>query len=158
MFCNKCGYQLNDNSAFCTNCGASVDPSSETYSHEPSKESKKAVRENDAANQIFVWAIIGIVCSIFISGYLGLIFSIIAAVKAKKYRLVHGQLHGKAKTGKTLATVGIIIGIITACIVTLLLAFGILMLLASVGLAFAPLAFLYEVGEMTGLAYTFAII
>jgi len=46
------------------------------------------------------------------SGILGLIFSIIGLSKAKKYAAEAGELTGKAKTGKILATLGLVFSII----------------------------------------------
>ena len=46
------------------------------------------------------------------SGILGLIFSAIGLSKAKKYAAEAGQLEGKAKTGKILATLGLVFSIL----------------------------------------------
>ena len=50
------------------------------------------------------------------SGILGLIFSIIGMSKAKKYAAEAGELTGKAKTGKILATLGLVFSIIAIVI------------------------------------------
>ena len=50
------------------------------------------------------------------SGILGLIFSAIGLSKAKKYAAEVGALEGKAKTGKILATLGLVFSIIALII------------------------------------------
>ena len=55
----------------------------------------------------------GILGLIFCStGLLGLIFSAIGRSKAKKYAEEAGELTGKAKAGKVLATIGLVFSII----------------------------------------------
>ena len=52
------------------------------------------------------------------SGILGIIFSAIGLSKAKKYAAEAGELTGKAKTGKILATLGLVFSIISlVCII-----------------------------------------
>jgi len=46
------------------------------------------------------------------TGLLGLIFSAIGRSKAKKYAAEAGELAGKAKAGKILATIGLVFSII----------------------------------------------
>lgn len=58
------------------------------------------------------------------SGILGLIFSIIGMSKAKKYAAEAGELTGKAKTGKILATLGLVFSIIAIVIWVICLIVG----------------------------------
>ncbi len=62
------------------------------------------------STQSLVFGILGLVfCE---SGILGIIFSAIGLSKAKKYAAEAGELTGKAKTGKILATLGLVFSII----------------------------------------------
>lgn len=62
------------------------------------------------SKQSLIFGILGLVfCE---SSILGIIFSAIGLAKAKKYAAENGQLEGKAKTGKILATLGLVFSII----------------------------------------------
>ncbi len=64
-----------------------------------------------AQSQILTFGILGIIFGA-LGGLLGIIFSSISLSKAKKYAAEGNELTGKAKTGKILATVGLILGIL----------------------------------------------
>lgn len=64
-----------------------------------------------AQSQILTFGILGIVFGAM-GGLLGIIFSAIGLSKAKKYVAEGNELTGKAKTGKILATVGLILAIV----------------------------------------------
>lgn len=72
--------------------------------------------KNKLASGSLTFGILGLIfCE---SGLLGIIFSAIGLSKAKKYAAEAGELTGKAKTGKILATLGLVFSIISlVCII-----------------------------------------
>ena len=82
MFCKNCGQQVEDNAEFCPNCGAKVKEdtsaqNTQTYTNQ-NQPMQQPVQKgtNGFAIAGFIFALLG--------GLLGLIFSIIGLVQAKK--------------------------------------------------------------------------
>lgn len=120
MFCKNCGQTMEEGRKFCPNCGAPVDAPAE-----PSGAPVYAERYEPAMSStpVLVWGIIGLAfsCSFYFS-FLGIIFSAIGLSKAKAFFAANGQLFGKAKVGKILATVGLIVSIVMTGLAVLLIA------------------------------------
>lgn len=77
--------------------------------------------ERSLSKSILVFGILALVfCCTFYLAFLGIIFGAIAMSKAKKYAASY-PLTGRAKVGKILGTVGLIIGIIFTVIVTIII-------------------------------------
>ncbi len=105
-YCTKCGTQLPDNAAYCSNCGAPCDNEDEikfvnkndfnnNYNYNYSNDNEYHGGSNGAA-------VAGFICS-FIIPLLGFILSLIGLSNSKK-------LNGN---GRSLAIAGIIISIIS---------------------------------------------
>ncbi|MBR6922398.1 MAG: zinc-ribbon domain-containing protein [Clostridia bacterium] len=136
MFCKNCGAQIPDGSVFCTECGTRVqeEPVQEPVQEEPVQpEYVPPVQEpvqpeytpveqpvytaepqpasgdlNDTP--ILITGILAI--ALCWTGIGGLICAIINKSKVKKFLAAGGVLAGKAKVGKILGTVGLILSIL----------------------------------------------
>ena len=117
MYCKQCNTYLPDGTAYCTNCGAAV-TADQSVIVESGNSYKPAPAGN--TNAPLIWGILGLSfsCSVYFS-LLGLIFSIIGKNKAKQYIATYGNISGKVKVGKGLATAGLIVGIIFTAIMSL---------------------------------------
>ena len=157
MFCKSCGSQVNDGLKFCPSCGTPVTSKNNVYqsaSQQPyatsdynyqnpmssnldmsAKESKslliKGILSISFGGCSILWLlgycipIVNYVASfvIFAFSIVGLVFGAMVLKKSKKQALT-----GKAKTGKTLGLVGLIlsvvvlaISLVAACIIIILL-------------------------------------
>ncbi|MBO4422703.1 MAG: zinc ribbon domain-containing protein [Clostridia bacterium] len=121
MICKKCGAEILEGSVFCTECGTPVEQvkeaaeqAAETVTAEAAAEVAEAVpAQNDTP--ILVLGIVSLAVTLVSCGSLGLvgmILGIVAMVKAKKFAEAGGVLEGKAKVGKILGIVGLVIGIL----------------------------------------------
>ena len=128
MFCVKCGTKLSDGSNFCGICGAPVEtvvneaptieetpveeaPVEEVTAPDPERESLKAKAASDALR----WGILSVVFGMegFLVTFLGIIFATKGFKKADWFAyLNNGTLSGKAKTGRILSKVGLILSIV----------------------------------------------
>ncbi|MGN0453503.1 MAG: hypothetical protein ACI4GZ_06890 [Ruminococcus sp.] len=77
---------------------------------QPVYETQPAPQSADNSMKTMIFGIIGLVLAE--SGIAGLIFSILSLKEAKKYQANFGQLTGKAKVGKILGNIGLIVSII----------------------------------------------
>lgn len=124
MFCPNCGSSIEDNSQFCPNCGQVVEQPNQAptqpqqfeqpvYEATPVNNTYAASAGADESKSVLTWGILGLVfADTCILSFLGIIFSAIALNKAKAFQAANGALYGKAKVGKILATVGLILGIV----------------------------------------------
>jgi hypothetical protein len=103
--CIKCGYLLEPNSRFCRCCGQKVIETTQIYSQ------PKEQLENP------VWGILALLSSIFLTGFLGLIFSIVGFVS---YKYIEDSNH-KANIGLSIA--GLIISLLKFCAIAFMLYF-----------------------------------
>lgn len=112
MFCPNCGTNVEDGARFCPNCSAALTEEAPVQESAPVYEAQPVTPAAPAVNtsNILVFGILGLAFAE--SGILGIIFSAIALSKAKAYAAAYGNLTGKAKVGKILATVGLIVSIL----------------------------------------------
>lgn len=122
MFCKNCGAQIDAEAKFCPACGASNEESVAQPQEQPVYQAQPQPAGSPvSAISILVFGILGIALALEFPPA-GIILSIIALDKAKKYSLF-APLTGKAKTGKTLGKIGLILSIVAIllCIVYLVL-------------------------------------
>ena len=119
MFCNHCGANVPEGSAFCQNCGApvaSVPAQSDPYRVTPKADPYvKPVdpREREASKSVLTFGIIALAfsCS-WILSFVGIIFAFIARSKVKAYESEFGPATGKTKVGKIFSIVSIPLSIV----------------------------------------------
>ena len=114
MFCNRCGANVPEGSAFCQNCGApvaSVSAQSDPYRVTPKADPYvKPVdpREREASKSVLTFGIIALAFSCTgIFSFVGFIFAFITRSKVKAYESEFGPATGKAQIGKTFYIVSI---------------------------------------------------
>ena len=125
MFCKNCGSKIEDGARFCPSCGTAVESAAPvTPAAEPVAQPVQApvqepvyvapapapVQAPDNSTSVLVMGILAVALCEF--GILGIIFGAIGLGKAKAFLLSHGILFGKAKVGRILSKVGLIVGII----------------------------------------------
>ncbi len=118
MNCSNCGMVVEEGRAYCPNCGAAVaKPVAERYN-----ENGAASAPAMSATPVLVWGIIGLAfsCTFYFS-FLGIIFSAVGLNKFKAFYAATGYDAGKAKVGRILAKVGLILGIVLTAICALVL-------------------------------------
>ena len=77
--------------------------------------------ERSLSKSILIFGILALAfCCTFYLAFLGIVFGAIAMSKAKKYAAAY-PLTGRAKTGKILGTVGLILGIVLTVILLLII-------------------------------------
>ncbi len=119
MFCNHCGANVPEGSAFCQNCGAPVasvpaqpDPYRVTPAVNPNAKTVDP-REREASKSVLTFGIIALAfsCS-WILSFVGIIFAFIARSKVKAYESEFGPATGKTKVGKIFSIVSIPLSIV----------------------------------------------
>ncbi len=119
MFCNHCGTNVPEGSAFCQNCGApvaSVPAQSDPYRVTPKVDPyAKPVdqREREASKSVLTFGIIALAfsCS-WVLSFVGIIFAFIAFSKSKAYERDFGPATGKTRVGKIFSIVSIPLSIV----------------------------------------------
>lgn len=119
MYCEKCGSQINENTRFCPNCGA-------TISGEEQNVTAASTYEGPMGNPtpVLIWGILGLTFALtmFLS-VLGIIFSAIGLNKAKSFEAFTGGAYSKqARIGRGLSKAGLIVGIIFTILFVIYLA------------------------------------
>lgn len=129
MFCNNCGTQLPDNSAFCANCGAAQNvqqaaPQAPAYEAQPQYNQAPVYEAQPQYNQapvynaapeadagsLLVKGILALALSEF--GIPGIILGSMAKKLAAQFMAANGgQIFGKAKVGSILGKIGFGLGI-----------------------------------------------
>ena len=104
MICRNCGANFPDGSPACPQCGTPADMGAPVY-----QAPAPAAQGDGSETKIMIFGILGLALS---ESVIGLIFAIIALKMANAYIANFGPISGKVKTGKTLATVGLIISIV----------------------------------------------
>ena len=119
MFCKYCGNQLPDDANFCPKCGKVTDEkttnttdSYSSYQPEPIafeevNQNFASIQKSEDAGSILKFAILGLAFSVPFS-ILGLIFTIIAKSKVKRFIHKYGDTEGRATVGKHLTIPGMI--------------------------------------------------
>ena len=122
MFCKYCGNQLPDDANFCPKCGKVTDEkttnttdSYSSYQPEPIafeevNQNFASIQKSEDAGSILKFAILGLAFSVPFS-LLGLIFTIIAKSKVKRFIHKYGDTEGRATVGKHLTIPGMILSI-----------------------------------------------
>lgn len=136
MYCKNCGANINDDSAYCSKCGA-------PQQNECVPEKKKSV---PGAMPVFILGILSLALTVAYSVPLGgLICGLICRSKVREYVEAGGALTGKAGIGKTLGQVGLILSIVS---LVLGLIAAVLIAVFYSGLIVAALGFLKEMPAM----------
>ena len=131
MFCKFCGNELPEGANFCTKCGKVVSPEdipaagvsapvTAEYEYVPYEEPKDAERDSRGGS-ILKFAILGLAfaCSFYLS-FLGLVFSIIARVKVKRYVSRYNETQGRATVGKHLSVAALVASIVLTAILAII--------------------------------------
>ena len=129
MFCQNCGNQIADNTNVCPFCGAPTGAApvnnnqqpnygyqqpQPQYQAQPQQPVVNATPQMEAQSKsVLTFGILAIAfgCSFFLS-FLGIIFGAIAGRKANEFIGMCGVLYGRAKVGKILGKIGLILGIV----------------------------------------------
>ncbi len=136
MFCTNCGANLPEGTTVCPQCGAIVEGAATPAVEQPVYQAPaqpqyqqpvyqapqynayqpKATADPDqsaSAKSVLIFGILGLAfADTFILSFLGIIFSAIGLKKATQYGYDYGLLTGRAKVGRILAKVGLILGIV----------------------------------------------
>lgn len=120
MICNKCGAEINDNTTFCTSCGAQVTPAAPAqpyqaeaqpqapyqapYQAQPQAPAKTAKPGNGLAIAGLILGIVSFLCFPAITGTLGIIFGAVAKSK--------GNTSGMATAGIVCGAIGVALWLI----------------------------------------------
>lgn len=126
MFCNNCGTQLPDGALFCPNCGNKFEtvntpqpeyqqPEFQQPAYQEPTYTQPAPQNNGDDTSILVFGILALA----IGAIFGIIFGAIALNKANDWVARGGQLIGKAKAGRILGKIGLILGIISTAILAI---------------------------------------
>jgi len=101
MYCNNCGKEIENGTAFCPNCGNAI-----------ANEQQQQPITEDNGKKILTKGILAVAftCSFWLS-FLGIIFGAQGKAAAKKFEKQTGKLFGKAKVGSILSNVGFGVGI-----------------------------------------------
>ena len=111
MICNNCGRNIEEGTTVCPYCGNVMNayngPVHTMYS--PNYDAEKKALED----AIFNFGLWGLLLSVFCCiPLVGLVLSIIALVKVKKFKATYGPLVDRSSTGNVLAIIGLIVGLI----------------------------------------------
>lgn len=110
MNCQKCGANI-EGKQFCPYCGT---PAGQT----PASPASVQPRQGNPT-KVLVFGILGLALS---GGFIGLVFSIIGLVMAKRYRAQYGAVSKQVNIGRGLSIAGIIVSImILAMIISLII-------------------------------------
>jgi hypothetical protein len=131
MFCKFCGNELPEGANFCTKCGKVVSPDdipaagvsapvTAEYEYVPYEEPQDAERDSRGGS-ILKFAILGLAfaCSFYLS-FLGLVFSIIARVKVKRYVSRYNETQGRATVGRHLSVAALVASIVLTAILAII--------------------------------------
>lgn len=120
MNCTSCGAQINAGERYCSTCGAPA-PVETTYAPAATVETTYVPAAPAlSSTPILVFGILALAfaCTFYFS-FLGIIFGAIAGKKVSAFVAQGGELAGKAKVGKILGKIGLIIGIVMTAICVL---------------------------------------
>ena len=120
-YCPRCGAQLSDDAAFCSNCGTPFEAQQTRYQYAPQYQ-QQADSKNGSA-------IASMVCGIVSLFMFRLILGIIAVVLANKSKQEVGYESAQAKAGRICGIVSLVlsgIGIVFVIIIGILLATGVI--------------------------------
>ena len=143
MFCKFCGNELPEGANFCTKCGkvvshedisaASVNaPVTTEYEYVPYEEPRDTERDSKGGS-ILKFAILGLAfaCSFYLS-FLGLVFSIIARVKVRRYVSLYNETQGRATVGRHLSVAALAVSIVLTAILAIIVVATVVTVLVSI--------------------------
>ncbi|MDE7463723.1 MAG: zinc ribbon domain-containing protein [Clostridiales bacterium] len=108
MFCKNCGTQMNDNAAFCPNCGAAANG----QPAQPAQPAQPQTQNNPVAQEGNTIAIVGFIFS-FLIALVGLICSIVGYNNAKK----GAPYKGLALAGMIISIVSMVLALIMTIVI-----------------------------------------
>ena len=111
MICRNCGNTINEGASFCLHCGAPVTAPTAAAPVYTAPTYASAPAYNTSPILVFGILALSFACTFYFS-FLGIIFGAIASSKANAYLAMGGVLAGKAKTGRILGKIGLILGIV----------------------------------------------
>ena len=126
MFCKHCGAPIDNDSVYCTACGAGV---GETRATPVTPAAPSPLSYNQAGpspTKVMVFGIIGLALSS--AGIPGIVLSLIALKLAGEFVHYNGSLYGQAKVGRILGKVGSIVSIVMTVVWAFYIVFVIMMI------------------------------
>jgi uncharacterized membrane protein YidH (DUF202 family) len=144
MYCTFCGTENNDGAKFCANCGSPLEARQQEekveeaqYSYEPidlTTTLREAEKDRQGASLLGT-GITAMVfsCVTFFLSFVGIILAAVGLGKARSFERNFTTLDGKAKVGKILSTIALIIGIIMTVFSVLYFALIIVIIVESLG-------------------------
>lgn len=144
MYCSQCGAEHPDTAKFCTNCGHPLKQTSEKKTEEPkqepsemymdfstvidpmdeAREAQEAREKNNLAGATLTLGILGMIFSLLCLGPIGFILSIIAKSKAGRYLRTYGEEEARVSSGRKMANVGFVFGLILTIPFVIFFVFG----------------------------------
>ena len=132
MYCSQCGAECPDTAKFCTNCGQPLQGASTQKTEKPKTESSEVYmdfsevtdpmdevweareiqKRNRLAGATLTLGILGMIFSLFCLGPVGFVLSIIAKSKAGQYLRTYGEEEARVRSGRKMANVGFVLGLI----------------------------------------------
>ena len=132
MYCSQCGAECPDTAKFCTNCGQPLQGASTQKTEKPKTESSEVYmdfsevtdpmdevweareiqKRNRLAGATLTLGILGMIFSLLCLGPVGFVLSIIAKSKAGQYLRTYGEEEARVSSGRKMANVGFVFGLI----------------------------------------------
>jgi hypothetical protein len=148
MFCNNCGRTVEDGTTVCPYCGQVLNVGYNEPVHtmyDPTFDAERKALADSIFNFGLWGLILGIVGCVPI---VGLVLSILALSKAKRYKANYGPLVDNASTGNIMAIIGLVLGIIPIVVAILyvifyIIVFVVMLASSASGVSYALLTMLH---------------
>ena len=120
MNCTSCGAQINAGERYCSTCGAPAPVEAPCAPAATVETTYVPAAPALSSTPILVFGILALsfACSFYFA-FLGIIFGAIAKSKLSAFVAQGGEVAGKAKVGKILGKIGLIVGIVMTAICVL---------------------------------------